>query len=133
MLRKRKSIGGTASQERSAKNLDQLEEGLKLYSDWKNSGRQYSTDVGRIDLLALDKSGAYVVIELKAGKAIDHVIGQILGYMRYVRKSLANGKEVRGIIVADEFDERLKYAAAEIPKLKLKRYIVKFEFEDVKA
>ena len=116
-----------------SRNLDQIEDGLKLYSDGKNSGQQYPTDVGRIDLLALDKSESYVVIELKAGKAIDHVLGQILGYMSHVRKKLANGKEVRGIIVADDFDERLKYAAEEIPKLKLKKYLVKFEFEDIKA
>jgi hypothetical protein len=116
-----------------SRNLEQIEDGLKLYSNGEISGRQYSTDVGRIDLLALDKSGSYVVIELKAGKAIDHVLGQILGYMSHIRKNLANGKEVRGIIVADDFDERLKYAAEEIPKLKLKRYLVKFEFEDTKA
>lgn len=116
-----------------SRNLDQIEEGLKLYSAGDISGRQYSTDVGRIDLLALDKNGSLVVIELKAGKAIDHVVGQILGYMSHIRKNLANGKEVRGIIVADDFDERLKYAAEEISKLKLKKYLVKFEFEDIKT
>jgi len=82
-------------------------------------------------LLALDRNSSFVVIELKAGKAIDHVIGQILGYMSYVRKSLADGGEVRGIIVADDFDERLKYAVGEIPKLRLKKYLVQFKFEDV--
>ncbi len=114
-----------------SRNLDQIEAGLKLYMGEGDSGRQYSTDIGRIDLLALDRNGSFVVIELKAGKAIDHVIGQILGYMSHVRRNLAKGKEVRGIIVADDFDERLKYAAAEMPKLKLKRYLVKFEFEDI--
>lgn len=114
-----------------SRNLDQIEPDLKLYSNGSVSGRQYITEVGRIDLLAVDKTGSFVVIELKAGKAIDHVVGQILGYMSHVRKSLANGKEVRGIIVADDFDDRLKYAAEEIPKLALKKYLAKFEFEDV--
>lgn len=114
-----------------SRNLDQIEQGLKLYSGGNISGRQYITNVGRIDLLAVDKNGSFVVIELKAGKAIDHAVGQILGYMSNIRKNLANGKEVRGIIVADDFDDRLKYAADEIPKLKLKKYLVKFEFEDV--
>lgn len=116
-----------------SRNLEQLEEGLRLYSADGLSGRQYSTDVGRIDLLAVDKEGNSVVIELKAGLATDRVVGQVLGYMRYVRKNLAKGKDVRGIIVADDFDERLKYAVAEIPKLKLKRYLVKFEFRDIET
>jgi RecB family endonuclease NucS len=116
-----------------SRNLGQIEEGLTLYSEEGSSGRQYSIDVGRIDLLAMDKGGNFVVIELKAGLATDRVIGQVLGYMRYVRKNLAKGKDVRGIIVADDFDERLKYAVAEIPKLKLKKYIVKFEFRDIEV
>jgi hypothetical protein len=116
-----------------SRNLGQIEEGLTLYSEEGLSGRQYSTDVGRIDLLAIGKEGNFVVIELKAGLATDRVIGQVLGYMRYVRKNLAKGKDVRGIIVADDFDERLKYAVAEIPRLKLKKYIVKFEFRDIEV
>lgn len=116
-----------------SRNLEQIEGGLTMYSEEGSSGRQYSTDVGRIDLLATDKEGNFVVIELKAGLATDRVIGQVLGYMRYVRKNLAKGKDVRGIIVAEDFDERLKYAAAEIPKLKLKKYIVKFEFRDIET
>jgi len=61
----------------------------------------------------------------------DQVVGQILGYMRVIRQSIAKGKEVRGIIVADDFDERLKYAVAELPNVRLKRYIAKFEFQEV--
>lgn len=37
-------------EEHIARNLDQLEEGLRLYSAEGISGRQYNTDVGRIDL-----------------------------------------------------------------------------------
>jgi len=44
----------------------------------------------------VDKAGAFVVIELKAGKAVDSVCGQILGYIAWVRKELAGGKKVRG-------------------------------------
>ncbi|MBE0517318.1 MAG: DUF91 domain-containing protein [Methanophagales archaeon] len=116
-----------------SRNLNHLEEGLKLYSVEGLSGRQYNTDVGRIDLLALDKEGNFVVIELKAGLATDRVVGQVLGYMRYIRKNVAKGKDVRGLIVADDFDERLKYAVGEIPKLKLRKYLVKFEFQDIET
>jgi len=116
-----------------SRNLNQLEEGPRLYSIEGLVGRQYNTDVGRIDLLALDKENNFVVIELKAGLATDRVVGQVLGYIRYVRKNLAKEKDVRGLIVADDFDERLKYAVAEIPKLKLKKYVVNFKFQDIEA
>jgi len=114
-----------------SRNLDQLEEGLRLYSAEELKGRQYNTDVGRIDILALDKEDNFVVIELKVGLATDRVVGQILGYMRYVRQNLAKGKDVRGFIIADDFNERLKYAIAELPNVKLKKYVVKFEFQNI--
>ena len=114
-----------------SRNLGQLEDGLKLYSAEGLSGRQFNTEMGKIDLLALDRNGSFVVIELKAGVATERVVGQILSYMRVIRQSIAKGKEVRGIIVADDFDERLKYAVAELPNVKLKRYIAKFEFQEV--
>ena len=114
-----------------SRNLGQLEDGLRLYSAEGLSGRQFNTEMGKIDLLALDRNGSFVVIELKAGVATDRVVGQILGYMRVIRQSIAKGKEVRGIIIADDFDDRLKYAVAELPNVKLKRYIAKFEFQEV--
>jgi RecB family endonuclease NucS len=45
--------------------LEQLEEGLRLYIAEGLSRRQYSTDVGRVDLLALDKESNFVKLKLK--------------------------------------------------------------------
>lgn len=48
-------------------------------------GRQVRTDDGgRVDLLAIDKKGDTVVIELKRGKATRNVIAQVLGYAAWV-------------------------------------------------
>ena len=116
-----------------SRNLNQIEEGLRLYSPKGINGRQYNTDVGRIDVLALDKENNFIVIELKVGLATDRVVGQILGYMRYIRQNLAKGKEVKGFVIADDFNERLKYAIAELPDIKLKKYVVKFEFQNIKT
>lgn len=113
------------------RDLNQIEEGLKLYSQSGVSGRQYNTEVGRLDLLCVDKNGNFVVIELKAGMANSAVIGQIYGYISWVRQNLADGKNVRGIIIADDFDKRLKYAAVELSRVSLKRYEVSFKFKDV--
>lgn len=108
------------------KILNQIEEGLVLYSEGELDGRQHSTDVGRIDILAQDKK--FVVIKLKAGTDTCPLIGQILSYISWVRRNLAGEREVRGIIITENFDDKLKYAVKEIPNIK--RYIVKFEFQD---
>jgi hypothetical protein len=114
------------------RNLSQIESGLKLYSEERVSGRQFNTDVGRIDILAIDTKDNFIVIELKAGKANYSVIGQALSYISWVRQNIARGKEVRGIIIADDFDKKLKYASSETANITPKQYEVNFTFKDVK-
>ncbi|MCL4325670.1 MAG: endonuclease NucS [Candidatus Thermoplasmatota archaeon] len=113
------------------RNLNQIENGLELYSKKGITGRQFSTDVGRMDILAIDKDGNFLVIELKAGTARYSVIGQILGYISWVRQNISQGRGVRGIIIADDFDKKLKYASSEIPNIFLKKYEVTFTLKDV--
>ena len=107
-------------------NLDEIEEGLELMEN----GIEYKTDAGLIDLLAKDKNGNHVVIELKAGKGKDAVIGQTLGYIGSLSKEL-NINSVRGIIVASDFDDRLKYAVSTIDNLVLIKYSLTFDFLSV--
>ena len=112
-------------------NLTQLETGLRLYQGDDVQGRQFDTGVvGRIDILAVDKDNRYVVIELKAGEADEKVFGQILRYMGWVRKELANGAPVRGIIVANSFHEKAKYAAEAVQSIALKKYEIRFRFAE---
>lgn len=114
-----------------ANNLDDIEEGLKLYvSDDGASGRQYSTGVGRIDLLTLDKNGDFVVIELKVGQATDKVCSQLLKYMGWVKKHIAGEREVRGVIVCRNATDGLKYAASTLENVSIKEYEVHFSFQD---
>lgn len=109
--------------------LDLLEPGLRLFDGAAGGGRQLDTGVvGRLDLLAVDQQGRLVVIELKGGRVDDRVCGQILRYMGWVAKNLANGARVRGIIVANEFTERVRFAAEAMPDVDLVRYEVRFSF-----
>lgn len=108
-------------------SLEQIEPGLKVHKD----GVEYNTDIGRIDILAVDKRGNLVAIELKAGRAKDSALGQLLGYIGFLSSKVAKGKTVRGYIIASDFDDRLKYAVRSLPNISLKSYKVKFTFEDV--
>ncbi len=102
-------------------NLSLLGRNLRLVTN----GRQFPTEVGRIDLLAKDSDG-YVVVELKKDRVEDKVIGQILRYMGWVRSNLSPDREVRGIIAGRELTPNLKMAVrglqAEKPLIMLKRF-----------
>ncbi len=114
-------------------NLAQLEPGLRLYEERGMSGQQFDTQtVGRLDILAVDQTNNFVVIELKAGEADDRVCGQVLRYMGWVKENLADQRKVRGIIVANEFSEKLKYAAKVTADVTLKKYEVSFRFADLR-
>jgi endonuclease len=102
-------------------NLEAIEKGLKFIS------RQFNTEVGRIDILAEDKNGSRVVIEVKVGEAKDSAIGQVARYLGWFAKS--DGKPPRGMLVAAEFPEGVRYAASVIPNLTLHAYKISFAFE----
>jgi RecB family endonuclease NucS len=81
-----------------------------------------------VDLLARDTENHLVVIELKAGKAKDGALGQVLGYMGCLSAPEPN---VGGIIVASNFDSRVVFAARGLPNVKLVRYQLSFNLEEV--
>jgi len=109
-------------------NLDHIETGLKPYKSTEEA-RQYNTDIGRIDILAIDKNSKLVVIELKAGEADRQTLGQIIPYVSWVKTNIANGEEVRGLVIANSFDYRVIQALEVLPFLGLIRYQVEFKFE----
>jgi hypothetical protein len=50
--------------------------------------------------------------------------------MGWVKRHLANGKNVRGIIVTREANDELKYAVSALGNVKVKEYEVEFTFKD---
>jgi restriction system protein len=107
---------------------------LVLYTDPAGGevGQQFETDVGPIDILALDtSSNAFVVIELKKGRPADKVLGQILRYMGWVAENLCKpGQEVHGIIVCKEPDEKLNFGLKMVRNISVKYYKVDFKLQD---
>lgn len=115
-------------------NFDKINFGakLELYQHEENSGRQYPTSIGKIDLLAVDREKKeFVVIELKKERSSDVVIGQILRYMGWVKENLAKDYNVRGIIIVKEKDERLEYALRLMPNVNLFLYEVSFNIKKI--
>lgn len=113
-------------------NWDKIDFGEKLdifEDDDGNKGKQYyAEEIGYIDILATDRKGNFVVIELKKGRKNDEVIGQVLRYMGWVRENLARGnKNVRGLVIVREKDQKLEYALKEIAgKVDVLTYWVEF-------
>jgi hypothetical protein len=106
---------------------------LHLYQDPSSgkNGKEYHTEVGNIDILAQDGEGNLVVFELKLSKGPDRAVGQALRYMGWVSKHLAVGKKVTGVIVAQEIDEKLKYAVSLVPSITVFEYSLRFDLHQV--
>lgn len=129
----REDLGARVSLERDLESyllthLEKLEAGLNLIEN------QLLTDVGKLDILGADKNSDFVVVELKAGRVGSEVLAQILPYMGWVKTSgevNPLGKEVRGIIVAHDFDEKVRVAISSLPNIRLTKYRLNFEFEDI--
>lgn len=115
-------------------NWNKLKE-LNDYEIYQNdgdyAGKQFITEIGRIDILAKHKeSNDFLVIELKKGKSSDAVAGQIMRYLTWVEKNLAQGAKVRGLIIVGDTDKSLEYSIQQVShKVDLMKYSVKFNLE----
>jgi len=107
------------------KNIASLNPSLRIIDD----GSERSVKTGFIDITCEDDEGI-VVVELKAGIADSRSIGQILGYIGDLL-SEEEGKKIKGILVAHDFDKRCKAAARAVPALTLKKYSIEFIFSSI--
>ena len=92
-------------------------------------GQQYPSDTGPIDILAISKDKKQLlVVELKKGRASDHVVGQIQRYMGYALQELAeDGQTVKGVIIALEDDLSIRRALSVTNNIEFYRYQVSFK------
>ncbi len=95
-----------------------------------DGGREYGTTdprVGVLDFLCTDEDGNFVVVETKRNVPDRQAIGQILGYMGWVKAKLCrNNQSVRGILIAGEASDRLRMAVLAVPGLQLFVYEISF-------
>ncbi len=110
-------------EEHLIRNLSSVEKGL-VFVD-----RQVRIDVGRVDILAKDANGRRVVIELKVGEAKDPAVGQIARYLGWYARH--DGTPPRGLLIASEFPEAVRYAAEAVKGLSLVQYRVQFAFNPI--
>lgn len=104
------------------RDLDMLEPGLVAI----DGGYERIVPTGRIDILARDRDGHLVVIELKAGLCPSDAIEQALGYSEDIARE--TGQPCRTMIVAGRFSDRTRTAARRIPGLMLAAYRQRLHF-----
>lgn len=120
-----------------AKNLTKIADfGVQLSVFKSGDGRdgvEFQTDVGAIDLLTVTPAGDFYVFELKLGRGPDAALGQILRYMGWVAKHIAEGRKVYGVILAADISEKLRYAVTQVPQVSLLEYELEFVVKPVHA
>lgn len=103
----------------------------EIYSDTDDptAGVEFSTGIGRPDILLTDTSTSRVcIVELKKAGTSDRAVGQILRYIGWVREHLADlegvspDAEVERILIVSTPSEKLEYAVAAIPSITLYSY-----------
>ena len=106
-----------------AKNLNKLEPGLRVYEEEGITGIEFPVGGRFIDILATDAKGSLVVVELKVSRGYDRVVGQLMRYVGWIKKNLAEpGQSVRGVIVARAISEDLLLACSMVPGVELFEY-----------
>lgn len=103
-------------QEAIRQQLNQVEHGL-VEAD---GGHERSVATGKIDVLARDLAGHFVVIELKVGPCPHGALEQVLAYSSDLEAE--TGTPCRAILVASQFSERTRAAAKRARDISLVTY-----------
>ena len=112
---------------------------IELGQDWEiykepgddEAGYEYPCDVGRIDILAKNRvKPTWLVVELKRNQTSDQTVGQLLRYIGWVKRHLADtGDEVYGMIISRQVDDALRYTLVTLPNVEFRLYEVEFHLK----
>ena len=100
----------------------------ELFPEYDLKGSEYTIGNGRIDLL-LENEKELLAIELKSGIAFAEVFGQISMYLGLLKQEFSQ-KEIKGVIIASEIHEGLKYACDTNPLITCKTYKMKLSLQE---
>ena len=77
-----------------------------------------------------DSEENFYVFELKRSRGSDKVVGQLARYMGWVAATIGKEKKVNGVIVANNIDDKLRYAASVFPNVSLFEYQLEFHLKE---
>ena len=76
----------------------------------------------------------WLVVELKRNQTSEQTVGQLLRYIGWVKRHLAEaGDEVHGMIICREADDALRYALNAVSNVELRLYEVEFRLRKPEA
>jgi hypothetical protein len=105
---------------------------MRLYEEEGITGIEFPVGGRFIDILAIDSSGALVVIELKVSRGYDRVVGQLMRYIAWIKQNLADANQkVHGVIVARGISEDLSLACSLLPGVRLYEYEMSLALKQV--
>ncbi len=117
-----------------ADKLYLLESGMSVFQDANVHGLEYPLyfrsrgALPRIDILAVDANGGFVVIECKIQSAKSCAVGQVAGYVSWLRDRFPIGNvTVRAFIVCKNVTPMLWYAMREVTGIEF----TVFEYDDL--
>lgn len=87
-----------------------------------DGGRERAVATGKIDIVARDSAGNFVVIELKAGPCPHGALEQVLAYSSDLEAE--TGTPCRSVLVASQFSDRIRAAAGRARDVSLVTYEV---------
>jgi hypothetical protein len=106
-----------------ARNLQIIRPSIAVYEDGDIRGLEFPVGGRFIDILAVENKGDLIVIELKVSKGYDRALGQLLRYMAWIKKNLAEpNQKVKGMIVARTVSEDLRLAVSVVNDVELFEY-----------
>jgi hypothetical protein len=106
-------------------NMYVIRPSLRVYQDQDGDINGVEFPVGNryVDILAVENDSDLVVIELKVSKGYDKAVGQLLYYMGWIQKNLAeSGQKVKGMIIARTISDDLRTATSQVNDVELYEY-----------
>ena len=113
-------------------NISVIRPSLSIYRDGEISGIEYPAGDRFIDILAVENKSDLVVIELKVSKGYDRAVGQLLRYMAWIEKNLAEeGQKVKGMIIARTISDDLRLATSRVEGVELFEYQLEISLKKI--